>query len=346
MQKGICKEIEKIFPSCAIITQMQFIEKILFPSLSWIQLEISGLCNAKCFYCPHTVYKEKWKGRNFTFNEFLKIVPYLKKVKLLYLQGWGEPFCNPEFFDILKLAKENNCSVGTTTNGMLLDYSHLEKIVKLKLDIIAFSLAGIEKNNKLREGTKIEKILECIKALKFLKEKHKSAYPRINIAYMLLKSNLEELEKIPYAFKDKGIDDIVISLLDFIPDAKLSHESIVPQTVEEFEFLKKTFLKIKDLGKKNNLNIYFNLAHPFKKGFCSEKPIKAFFINSLGYVSPCVFKGIPSEKFENLYFGNIQEKDLLKIWREKDYKSFRKIHSNGLIPFPCENCNKLKVFLV
>ncbi len=319
------------------------IKKFLFPSLSWIQFEISGLCNAKCFYCPHTVYKEKWRGRNFTFNEFIKIVPYLKKVKLLYLQGWGEPFCNPEFFDILKSAKENNCSVGTTTNGMLLDNSHLEKIVKLKLDIIAFSLAGIEKNNKLREGTKIEKIFELINELNHLKEKNKTIYPRINIAYMLLKSNLDELEKLPWVFKDKGIDDIVISLLDFVPHPKLLDESIVPKTAEEFEFLKNTFLKIKEIGNKNNISIYLNLSDPHKKGLCSEKPINSLFINSLGYVSPCVFKGIPSEKAENLYFGNLNEKNLLKIWTEKDYKNFRKIHSKGSIPFYCENCNKWRI---
>lgn len=324
---------------------MNILEKLFFPRLNWVQLEISGLCNARCFYCPHTIYREHWRGRNFSFNEFLKLSPYLRKINLLYLQGWGEPFCNPEFFDILKFAKEKNCIVGTTTNGMLLDDTKLERIISSKLDIIAFSLTGIEKNDVLREGTKIERIFQVINEINSLKKIKKIRYPRINIAYMLLRSNIEELEEIPFIFKDKGIDDIIISLLDFIPDDKLINESIVPKTEAEYELLKNKFLKLKNLGIQNKLNIYFNLSHPHKKrSICSEQPNNSLFINSLGYVSPCVFKGIPSERNDNLYFGNINEKPLFKIWNNKDYKNFRKAFDSGKTPSTCEGCNKLRIF--
>ncbi len=324
---------------------MNILEKLFFPKLNWVQLEISGLCNARCFYCPHTIYRKDWRSRNFSFGEFLKLAPYFEKIKLLYLQGWGEPFCNPEFFNILKFAKEKNCVVGTTTNGMLLEDIQLERIVNLKLDIIAFSLTGIEKNDVLREGTKIERIFQVIKELNSIKTRKRTLYPKINIAYMLLKSNIEELDEIPFIFKDKGINDIIISLLDFIPEDKLTNESIVPKTEVEYEEFKNKFLKIKNLGIQNNLNIYFNLSHPYKKrDICSEQPNNSLFINSLGYVAPCVFKGIPLERKDNLYFGNINEKTLFKIWNDKDYKNFRKIFYSGKIPYACEACNKLRIW--
>uniref|UniRef100_A0A7C4AJN3 Radical SAM protein n=1 Tax=Thermodesulfovibrio aggregans TaxID=86166 RepID=A0A7C4AJN3_9BACT len=161
---------------------MKLIEKIMMPHLDWIQIEVSGLCNASCFYCPNTLYRKNWNGRILTLNEFMQIVPYLKKVKLLHLQGWGEPFLN---------------KVGTTTNGMLLKESQIEKIIESKIDIIAFSLAGINKNDELRAGTKIEKILDIINDLNKIKTRKKIFNPKIHIAYMLLKSNFYEFEEIP-----------------------------------------------------------------------------------------------------------------------------------------------------
>lgn len=58
------------------------------------------------------------KGRNITLKVY-NTYSLFKKIKLLYLQYWSEPSFNPKFFNILKMAKEKECSVGTT-NEMLL----------------------------------------------------------------------------------------------------------------------------------------------------------------------------------------------------------------------------------
>ncbi|MGB9822286.1 radical SAM/SPASM domain-containing protein [Thermodesulfovibrio sp.] len=321
---------------------MKLIEKILMPHLDWIQIEVSGLCNASCFYCPHTTHRKSWKGRNLTIDEFLKIVPYLKKVKLLYLQGWGEPFCNPNFFKFVEIAKKSGCMIGTTTNGMLIENSHIDKIIELEMDIIAFSLTGIEKNDILRAGTKIDKVFKVIEQLNERKRKNRISKPKIHIAYMLLRSNLDELEQIPEIFSKIGIDHVVVSLLDFIPDSSLKNESLIPETEEEFNTLKNKAVNVIKEGKKLNLSISFNIPHPFKKGeSCSENPLKAIFINSLGYVSACVFTGIPAEGFNNLYFGNITEKTLPSIL--KNSKDFRKKFISNNSTLPCNNCPKHRI---
>jgi radical SAM protein with 4Fe4S-binding SPASM domain len=320
---------------------MKLIEKIMMPHLDWIQIEVSGLCNASCFYCPNTLYRKNWDGRILTLNEFMQIVPYLKKVKLLHLQGWGEPFLNPDFFKFVKIAKKSGCKVGTTTNGMLLKESQIEKIIESKIDIIAFSLAGINKNDELRAGTKIEKIFDIINDLNKIKTRKKISNPKIHIAYMLLKSNFYEFEEIPEVFHNKKIDQVVISLLDFIPDPYIEKESIIPKAEKDFEELGKKALDIIVKGKKLNLSISFNIPHPFKKGeICSERPLSSLFINSLGDVSPCVFTGIPSKISKNLKFGNINETTLPKIWRNIEYRNFRKSYTTS---FSCINCTKLRI---
>lgn len=323
---------------------MKILDKILMPYLSWIQIEVSGLCNASCFYCPHTIYRKNWRGRNFTISEFNYLMPFLKKVKLLYLQGWGEPFCNPDFFKFVEIGKNAGCKVGTTTNGMLLEEFHLEKIIDLNMDVIAFSLTGIRTNDNLRAGTKIEKIFRLIEQLNKKKLQKGAKNPKIHVAYMLLKSNFEELDEIPETFHSLGIDHVVISLLDFVPESSLESEKLLPKTEEEYHFICEKASTLTEKANEKSLSISFNISHPFKRReICSENPLNALFINSLGYVSPCVFTGLPVDNRENLYFGNIKERALPLIWRDIEYKKFRKKHISSDPPNLCKYCPKLRI---
>jgi len=84
---------------------MKFIEKILMPHLEWVQLEVSSLCNASCFYCPHTTHRKQWTGRNITLNEFLKIMPYLKKLNFYIFRDGESLSVIRIFLNLLRLQK-------------------------------------------------------------------------------------------------------------------------------------------------------------------------------------------------------------------------------------------------
>lgn len=335
----------KKIPSFFIITNMKVLEKFLFPNLDWIQIEVSGLCNASCFYCPHTVFRKSWRGRNLEIEEFLMITPYINKVRLLYLQGWGEPFLNPNFFEFVKIAKSQKVMVGTTTNGTLIEEYQVEKIIESGIDIIAFSLTGIKTNDQLRKGTSVDKVFRVIDQLNERKIKLASSTPKIHIAYMLLRSNFHEIEEIPNSLSNRGIEHVVVSLLDFVADSSLKDEDLTPKNEEEFLKLKELFENISNACEEKAIKISFNLSHPEKRNrTCSERPLSSMFINSLGYVSPCVYTGIPAEGLENIYFGNIRDMSLWSIWKTPDYRNFRKSHKKQRFTKPCLDCNKLRIF--
>ena len=143
------------------------------PKLDWIQVEVSSYCNADCIYCPHTAYKQNWRNRYLSMEAFTNLVPAFSTTKLVYLQGWGEPFTHPQFFEMLKLAKKAGCRVGTTTNGTLLNRHLIEKLVIEGLDIVGFSLAGMdEKNDTIRRGTHIKIVLNCMEEIHRAKQKY------------------------------------------------------------------------------------------------------------------------------------------------------------------------------
>ena len=110
-----------------------------YPQLDWIQVEISSHCNANCIYCPHSAFRANWQNRFLPIEVFQNLIPAFDKTRLIYLQGWGEPFMHPHFFKMLQIAKSADCMVGTTTNGTLLRRETIEKMVCRGLDIIGFS---------------------------------------------------------------------------------------------------------------------------------------------------------------------------------------------------------------
>src|SRR5512139_1023466 len=103
-------------------------EKVRIPSLDWIQVGVTSRCNALCSYCPRTVCGSAWADRDLPIETFSKLLPAFGKTGMVHLQGWGEPFLHPGFFEMVSLTKRAGCAVGTTTNGTLLRHALLERI--------------------------------------------------------------------------------------------------------------------------------------------------------------------------------------------------------------------------
>jgi len=332
------------------------LQRLYTPELDWIQIEVSSHCDASCIYCPHAVFRNIWLNRHLPLRTFRRLLPALSEVKLVYLQGWGEPFQNPDFFEMVKLAKDAGCMVGTSTNGMLLNGKTIGQIIESGMDIIAFSLAGIDPNNgMIRKGTKFETIMEAVKSINREKAKAKTTLPSINIAYMLLRSRIDDLTGLPVAFSGWGINQIVISTLDFIPDRKFVTEAIFPDNNEEYERLRAQLDKVVARGRSDGLDIHYNLYNPSRRRkVCTENVQYSLFVSSDGTVSPCVFTNMPIKEpslqddamfppYRRLTFGNINENTLSRIWNQKDYKNFRESFNTDRLPETCVKCPKLYI---
>ena len=213
------------------------------PNLDWIQVEISSYCNADCIYCPHTAYKQNWRNRYLSMEAFTNLVPAFSTTKLVYLQGWREPFTHPQFFEMVRLAKEAGCRVGTTSNGTLLNHDIIARLINEGLDIIGFSLAGVdEKNDRIRKGTRIKKVLESMEEIHRAEQKYVSDTPAIHVAYMLLRCGIDELEKLPEFLSHAVADQTVVSSLSFVASPAMKSESILATGEKEYSELKQRLI--------------------------------------------------------------------------------------------------------
>jgi MoaA/NifB/PqqE/SkfB family radical SAM enzyme len=320
----------------------------------WIQVEVTSWCNAGCIYCPRTVYQNRWKSRHLPISTIQRLLPAFARASLVFLQGWGEPFLHPDFFSMASMAKRAGCMVGTTTNGMLLDADKLLQLVRMGIDLVAFSLAGVdEKNDAVRRGTSLKKVLEAIQALNRLKEEMGSDTPAIHLAYMLLSSGLKDLDKLPAMLQGSGVSQVVINTLDFVASKDLELEAIRPRDIREYEDMHSQLEELVRLGKRHGFIIHHQLKNFEKRRLtCTENVQQALVVSADGQVSPCVFTNLPVSEvnfvknnleylYSPLFFGNVNERSLESVWGEKPYKTFRRSFYTGKLAPSCRLCSKL-----
>ena len=325
----------------------------------WLQIAVTSHCNASCAYCPHTIYRRHWQNRHLSLTTFQRLLPDLKKVKLVYLQGWGEPFLNPDFFTFVSIAKQAGCQVGTTTNATLLTETNISRIVESGIDIIAFSLAGVGENNDTwRQGTSYQKVLETLRSLQACKHHLGKITPRVHIAYMLLRSGLADLERLPKELQGLGISQVVISTLDLVAAPELEKESLSGISRVEAIDIQCQLEKLANIAEKHNLHIHYpDLFVQNQRKECPENIFRAAVISAEGNVSPCVYTNIPvttGEYFvrgkpnpvQSFYFGNISYLSFQKIWRQPFYRNFRRTMGKGILAEPCCSCLKLSHKLI
>lgn len=314
-----------------------FFEKPLFyPKLDWVQIEVSSYCNAYCNYCPQTIFKEKFKKKFIDEKGIELILSELSKKTYIHLQGWGEPFLNPDFIKILEKIKSKGFKAGTTTNATLLNDKIMEDLVALGLDYLAVSTAGLNffENDFIRKKTYLSEISKKIKKIKELKFSKNKSLPRIHLANIAFKSNIESFFSSQDFLEDLKPDQVVLSSVSLCCTKEMEKEAFFAETEEEFEILKSRFKCFKN---KTGLDINYHIVSPFiLKKKCSENIEKTLFIGSDGSVFPCVFLGVPLKAHTHIYergfkkelvnksFGNIYEESLSKIWNKKEYKKFRK----------------------
>ncbi len=330
------------------------LKSLFFPRLDWIQVEVTSLCNAACIYCPHTIYRDRWAGRHLSLDTFEKLAPAFKHTRLVHLQGWGEPFLHPHFFDMVATAKQAGCRVGVTTNGMLLDAEAVRRLVESGIDLVAFSLAGTdEKNDVCRRGTSLKQVLETIQTLQREKAQRRSVTPELHIAYMLLRSGMADLVKLPQVLQGLGVEQVVISALDFVSRGDLAVETLVLEKTPAYEELKAGLRELRDLSEPYGLKIHYQLKESGERRLlCPENVQRALFVGADGSVSPCVFANLPvagavyvgkggERPYQRLVLGNLEELSLPAIWRQQAYVNFRRSFFTGKLISLCRNCFKM-----
>lgn len=172
----------------------------LQPNARKLYLEITTRCNLQCCTCVRNVWAEPTQDMGkATFERVLAGLRDMPNLREVVFGGYGEPFAHPHVFDYLAAVKDMELKVTISTNGTLFDQEQIERLVRLGVDVVNFSLDGTDPDTyaDVRQGADLRTVLDNIELLNRIKAQWGTSFPRVGIEFVALERNVAELSRLP-----------------------------------------------------------------------------------------------------------------------------------------------------
>ena len=264
----------------------------------YIRLSITDVCNFKCGYClPNGYQVDKSDNRKFLhLDEIGRLAKALSQLGVckIRLTG-GEPTVRKDFFDIIKLIKNNSGIKKTviTTNGYHLDRIS-DQIKKSGLDGINISIDSLNRET-FKNVTSHDRLPEILRGIENLQ---KLDFKNIKINAVLLKGindTEKDFDQWANFIQQNKIDFRYIELMQTGDSLDYFRKYHVP-AAKFVSYLNKNNWIFQTLGRdagpsKNYLNPEFKgkfgVIAPYSKDFC--KSCNRLRITAKGDLRLCLF---------------------------------------------------------
>jgi radical SAM protein with 4Fe4S-binding SPASM domain len=330
--------------SCFI---QSFIKPIkLWSTPLWLGLEITNRCNSNCRTC--TLSHNEALRRNpghIDFQHFQAIFDQYRP-KILSLTGVGESLLNDDYFRMIKYAKNNDCYVYSTTNGILIK-RYASELTACGLDELTVSMDGYD-NQSYHSIRGVDHYDTIINGLNSLSDNCMN-----NNSSMIFGFNVV-VQDINYLHLDKFIDLAKATKASFVYFLPLDINTEVMSNKEYsvgvnkdslWLSINRAFKVSKELKISTNLKYWikyfsniWSKMHPWENKPISARichlPWGGIFINSYGDILPCCILTTA-----NYSYGNFHSGPLNTIINSESAIKFRTILKKGKKPFSrCREC--------
>ncbi len=333
-------------------------------SLARVYVEPTNRCNLDCSTCMRNVWEEPLGNMTHaTFERIIQSVRELAPTPMIFFGGFGEPLAHPNIIEMILEVKALGAEVELITNGILLDKNMAQRIISSGLNRIWISIDGAtpQSYKDVRLGDALPQVLENLMQLRLLKTKQGSIHPRVGIAFVAMKQNIDDLPAIIRIGNRVGADHFSISNVlphtaelknqvlfshsmndgdlqpsQWSPVISMPRIDLNHEMIQKMEELYKTpaILEFAD----REFKIGINTCPFIRKGSIS--------VRWDGAVSPCLSLLHTHESYlddhirKSLEYqvGDVNRDSLLKIWNSPEYVNLRE----RLIKFdfsPCTFCN-------
>ncbi|KPK40701.1 MAG: hypothetical protein AMJ78_06940 [Omnitrophica WOR_2 bacterium SM23_29] len=163
-----------------------------------IHLELTYRCNLRCVHCYCVEDKER---QELSYKEIVSLLDQLADAGGIFLTlTGGEVFLRSDFFDIAFYAKRKNFATRVFTNGMLIDESVADRLLKLNPLSVELSLYGT--NEDVHDG--ITRVKGSFRKLQQTIDLLRKRNITIFLKTVVMRQNLNECEDLFRLSKQLG----------------------------------------------------------------------------------------------------------------------------------------------
>ena len=231
------------------------------------------------------------------------------------LHWLGEPLMDPNFFDLIPIAKRKIANLGISTNATLLNDANQDRLLDSKLDTILISIDGDTKEvyESVRKSVRFsfERVVSNVESFLAKRRARGQKSPHVTLSIIVMEKTAPDVDRFRQHWIDKGADEIRIK--EFVNWAG-QEEGIFNQYGSSAD-------KAKFMSRQN---------HSCK--FLWDNVVIAWD----GTVVPCCF-----DYDAKLVMGNLKTETLSEIWNGPAYVELRRAELEGRNNAePCKSCTQ------
>jgi len=296
------------------------------------QLETSFACNLACVMCPWKDLRERSDDDGLMHDSVWDALrPHLGNVIEIDFSGGGEPLLQPKLADWIAEAKRAGCRAGFLSNGTLLGEPATSRMIRAGADWIALSADGAraETYEAIRKGADFRAFCQNVRRLTAMRM---DKAPRVIFNFVMMPSNVEELEDLVRLAADLEVDQVNFKQCDVVRGGEERHLGLFAskpdRAIRRYE---KSLARARKLARKLGVETAAFAFVPDELPVCDQDPRSSVFVRYDGVVSPCINLAIggPSSflgedvVMPSVHYGRLPGDDLMTLWEGPTCRSYR-----------------------
>ena len=285
-----------------------------------ITIEPANVCNLKCPICETGDGTLNRRKKFLSLDDFKIIIDKIyKHTNTILYYFMGETFLNKTWVDQVQYAKSKGIPhIWTCTNG---DFANANDIIRSKIDMVSFQIGGMtqKSHETYRVASNLERVLKNLEELIALKREKKADWLEIEVGFILMKHNENEVDEFRDYCEKLGVK---YNVIDPCVRNIEQGDKFLPSNEENW--------------------IYDPIA--YKKGVLQRKFYQKNECSWIHYAMNVMVNGdvVPCchDPRGTKVMGNLLSQDLDEIWNGELYQNFRKeINTNQKNMEICSLCS-------
>lgn len=271
-----------------------------------------------------------------SLEDFRTLLPYLKDVETVVLEGWGESLLHKDLLECIRLVKKEGPEVGFVTSGKGLTEKRVAELIGAGLDFVGFSISGTtpETHDAIRVNSHLPEIVHAIRLFTEEKERQGVLQPKMHLVFLMVKDNISEVPSVPSFAQEAGIEEVVLTNICHTINVWQERQRVFTWKKDDNEY--ERFVKEAETNaRKLNIRLKRPSLYAGDVSICDENPLRNLYISVEGEVSPCVYLHPPLPSpfrrifcgepycLEKVSFGNIFKEPFSQIWNREGYVQLR-----------------------